>query len=186
MKTGYIVVCLVLTLVSSGFAEISGIPWGITEEQVKKVETGKCDKGVYHGLRYLKYNKRFEGFESSKTYWFDQEGRLYRMIYEIAPRGFYRLGTYRKLRKIMTAKYGGPNLEIVTEDTSRIEWEREDTTVRLSAHFSDPRFHVIYFSTPMYGSVSRSMLLLLCDELEEKRLEKSKSKGLELMSLSAE
>jgi len=182
VKRILLTIFLSLVLVGPGFADIGETEWGMTKEQVKKIEKGEFEEGVHDGLPYLSYGDS----ESTKTFGFDQEGRLYQIEHRITPKQSDKLGSYRKVRKLLIGEYGEPNLEIVTGAKSRIEWARGGTTIRLSVRFSDPSFSVVYFNPPMHEEVSRLRLLLLLNELEKERLEKTRSKGLEIISITSE
>jgi hypothetical protein len=182
MKGALLAVVLLFLMTSPAFSDMLEITWGMTEEEVKKMEKGKLEAGVSDGLPYLTHKDS----GSTITYEFDQEGSLYQVEHRVTTDKADKLSNYRDVRKTLLNKYGEPNLEIVTPTTNRVEWENGDTTVRLSFEFSESSFHVAYFNTVMYQNVTRFKLLRLVDELEEERSRKSRSLNLEMISLTSE
>ncbi len=173
---------LPMVVVSMGFADVTEPEWGMTQEEVKQIEEGDFEEGVRDGLPYLTY--RDPGLTT--TYEFDEAGRLYQVSYQITPNESERLGTYRRVRQTFIDEHGKANIEVLTSASSRVEWEKGDTSIRLSAQFSEPSFSVVYFSTPMSEGVSRFKLLRWCDELEKERIKKERLRKLEFISLPSE
>jgi len=186
MKRILLTIILFLFLAAPGIGQDQRAEWGMTKDEVKQVESGQPDEGVYDGISYMNYEKKVEGLRATKTYGFDQEGRLFQIEYTIVPARSDRAGSYTRVKDMLIREYGRPNLQIVSPATSRMEWQQGDMTIRFAIDSADARISVLYVNTPMYENLVRSRLLLMCNELEKERLERSRRKNVEMISIVSE
>ena len=179
-----ILVSLVLGGVCIG--DTDRIEWGMTKDQVRQLETGEAQEEVKDGLPYVSYAERIVGLEATMTYGFDLDGRLFQIEYRITPDQSDREGSHRKVQEMLIGEYGRPNIQIVGPTTRRMEWEREDTTIRLSFDSSGSSFFLLHFNRPMYENLLRLRLALSITALEKEREEQRMLRNQEIISIASE
>jgi hypothetical protein len=155
MKRTIHFVLLSFSLVSAGFADARGTEWGMSMEQVKRIEEAKHQETVCDGSPCLSYKKKIENLDSTITYRFDQEERLYQIDYRFRSNTSEKDGTYGQVRKTLVSRYVQPKVQIVGGKMTIVEWERGDTKIRLSARFSASHVSVSHFHMAMQEDFKR-------------------------------
>ena len=124
-------------------------------EQVRRIEEAKHQENECDGSPCLSYERKIESLDSTITYRFDQEERLYRIDYTFRSNTSEKDGTYREVRKTLISRYGQPKIQIVGGEITIVEWERGNTKIRLSTSSSASLVDVSHFHMAMQENFKR-------------------------------